>query len=109
MENNVKQEGGQIDWENPFKAEDIEMSLSNQKTDWGYHLRLGDAGDESLLNISRDIANITNARFRELIKNAPVFYCFKETGPSVWFGTPRRRDFGEATHSAILIMEKEIK
>ena len=86
-----------IDWENPFRPEDFKGDLS---------LWAGESG-QGFLN-SDAAAEFANARFRELIQYCHAVWKL-ENGGDCWFETPRRRDFGNATHVALLLSPKEIK
>lgn len=65
----------EIDWENPFKAEDFDkQKIWDVKANrWPHDVLLA------------DIAEIANARFRELLKDSPtVFNAPNEARPDIW-------------------------
>lgn len=81
----------EIDWENPFKASDLKIP--------DYSSRGFTAGEVEFL-----VAHL-NARFRELIKNAPVVYSDKSyKEPQSW---DLHKLVGD-THSAKLICIEEL-
>ena len=42
--------------------EEIQMALAKCEKDWEYHLRLGDAGDDAIVELSQDIVRIINEK-----------------------------------------------
>ncbi len=81
-----------IDWENIFKAEDFQR------------INTRDFEDMGASTMHREMADIANARFREILEQCPVVWICDGEIKTAHLAQPV-----DATHSARLIAIKETK
>jgi len=94
-----------IDWENPFKSSDFQLAKivpDNEADLW--KAKLGE------ILFGQHLADMANARFRELLKDAPEVHGIQQMG-EYWDFHECKMDYmcKSRTHSARLICIEEIK